>query len=96
MSSPRAGANPSPLSAIRIGIADAHSGIRAGSLSVTADFAVAGRQPGAELADLARQAGDGIYEIPLVPQSLQRATVRVRVSDVQGNVTRVERVFSVP
>ncbi|MBL8142002.1 MAG: hypothetical protein JNM38_12865 [Acidobacteria bacterium] len=96
VSSPRAGVNTSPLSAIRIGVADAHSGIRAGSLSVTADFVVAGRPRGAELADLARQAGDGIYEIPLVPQSLPRATVRVSVSDAQGNVTRVERVFSVP
>lgn len=94
VSVPRAGVNTSPVSEIRIGIADANSGVRPGSLSVTADFAVGGRAPGSELAGLAREVGDGIMEIPLSPQSHSRATISVSVSDRQGNVTRVTRVFS--
>lgn len=94
VSRPRPGVNTATVTEIRIGMADANSGIRTGSLSVTADFVVAGRAPGSELADLARTVGDGIVEVPLVPQSHSRASITVSVSDNQGNVTRVHRTFS--
>jgi hypothetical protein len=93
VSAPRAGANTTPPNAIRIGVTDAYSGIRAGSLSVTADFVVQGLAPGAELASLARPVADGVYEIPIVPSTTLRGTVSVSVSDNQGNVTRVRRSF---
>lgn len=96
MSLPRRGVN-APLSAIRIGVADANSGLQPGSLSVSADFPVAGRAPGQELVDLAVSVGDGIYEIP-VDVSPAPGTVRVvhaEVADQQGNWTRVDRTFQV-
>ncbi len=96
VSLPRPGANPDPVSLIRFGLADNYSGLDLPTLSVTADFAVAGRPPGAELADLALEVSDGVRAITLpepVPE-LPAATVHVEVADVQGNVTRVERLFS--
>ncbi|MBI3843279.1 MAG: hypothetical protein HY292_01445, partial [Planctomycetes bacterium] len=97
MSSPRAGANANPISFIRVGAADADSGIDATSLSVTADFAVGSRAAGAELVSLGHRDGDGIWTIPL-PQPLGpgfSGTVHASVRDVQGNVTRVACRFSV-
>jgi hypothetical protein len=96
VSAPRPGWNPTMLASIRIGVADAHSGIDVSSLSVTADVAIAGRQPGAELADLAQPAGDGIYTISVSPPLANvAATLHVAIADDQGNVTRVTRRFSV-
>lgn len=96
VSSPRAGYNAAPVSVVRVGLADAASGVSLTSLSITADFAVAGRPAGAELADLAVTAGEGIYEIALggALPPLVRRHLRVSVRDLQGNVTRVDRVFS--
>jgi hypothetical protein len=95
VSLPRPGANPGPVTALRFGMADANSGIDATSLSVTADFAVAGRAPGAELADLAADEGDGVWSLALSPPPPAGATSEVQVSvrDRQGNRTRVVRRF---
>ncbi len=97
VSLPRPGPNPGPLAAIRVGVADAHSGVEPGSLSIVADFPVAGRKPGSELADLARQENDGIWTVHLASpiRSLERGSLTVRVSDRQGNVTTVQRTFAV-
>jgi hypothetical protein len=97
VSQPRAGENLAPVSAIVVGAADANSGIAAGSLSVKADFALAGRPAGSELADLAQSAGDGIWRIPITPAFGAGAagTIRAEVRDVQGNVTRVAQRFTV-
>lgn len=95
LSLPRPGGNDAPLDRFRFGLADAYSGIDPASLSVTADFVVAGRPPGAELADLAAPTGDGIWEIGL-PEALEpmfAAHLLVSVRDFQGNVTRVDRRF---
>jgi hypothetical protein len=96
MSQPRPGGNPTPVATIRIGTADAH-GLAAGSLSVSADFPVAGRAPGSELADLATAAGDGIVSIAIDPPLTVEGEQHVyaEVSDLQGNVTRVARRFFV-
>ena len=96
VSSPRPGLTTSPITMLRFGLADANSGIDATSLSVSADFPVAGRPAGAELADLAVEVADGVYEIALgdAVGPFFEAHVRVAVADMQGNITRVERRFA--
>ncbi len=96
VSSPRPGLVEDPVTAIRFGLADANSGIELATLSVTADFPVAGRAPGSELNDLAVAVGDGIYEIGLggALGPLAEAHVRVEVADVQGNITRIDQRFA--
>ena len=97
VSSPRPGANPAPLTTIRLGAADAHSGVDWTTLSITADFAVNGRPAGAQLADLAAPIDDGIYALALSPPvaALADGTLNVAVADRQGNITRVVRYFAV-
>ena len=97
VSLPRPGVNDGPLSAIRFGAADADSGVNWATLSVTADFAVNGRAAGAQLADLAQTSGDGIRTLTLSTPLTSRgtSTLLVSVKDVQGNITRVARRFSV-
>ncbi len=97
VSAPRPGTNTPPVSLVQVGAADANSGIDPASLSVTADFSVAGRGPGAELFDLAQPAGDGIWTIPLSPVLGPgfAGTVSASVRDRQGNVTRVACRFEV-
>ncbi|MFN7963862.1 MAG: hypothetical protein U0002_21540 [Thermoanaerobaculia bacterium] len=96
LSLPRPGFNAGPVTQLRLGVADAASGIDLASLSIRADFAVRGRAAGAELADLATEAGDGIYTLdlggPLPP--LWQKHFRAAVKDHQGNWTRVDRQFS--
>lgn len=97
VSSPRPGRNEPPLERIRIGVADAYSGIAPGSISVASSIALAGRPAGAELADLLQPLGDGRYDLPLSPPLtlIGDATLHVAVRDVQGNITRVAQRFSV-
>ncbi|HET7845276.1 MAG TPA: hypothetical protein VFL14_14060 [Xanthomonadales bacterium] len=97
VSAPRAGTLNQAVTQIRFGFADANSGIDLASLSVTSDQVVNGRLAGTELASLAQPAGDGIWTIALSTPIAQVANAHVRVSirDVQGNVTRVDREFSV-
>ncbi|MGD9763807.1 MAG: dockerin type I domain-containing protein [Candidatus Binatia bacterium] len=97
VSLPRPGGNDGPLALIRFGAADAHTGVDWSTLSVRADFIVNGRAPGAELADVARSAGDGIYEIALSPAlgNLPAGELMVAIEDRQGNVARVARRFAV-
>ncbi|NJL27129.1 MAG: hypothetical protein HC897_04200 [Thermoanaerobaculia bacterium] len=96
VSLPRPGLNSGPVTQLRIGFADATTGIDPASFSVKADFEIAGRPAGTELADLATQTADGVYTIalgaPLPP--LTDRHVRAQVADMQGNVTRVDRKFS--
>ena len=94
VSLPRPHAN-SPLTEIRFGLADANSGIDLSTLHVSADFAVNGRAAGAELSDLAQDAGEDIWTIALSPPLADgfNRHVYVSVEDVQGNVTRVARAF---
>jgi hypothetical protein len=96
VSAPRPGANAGPLGRIRIGMADAGSGIDLETFSVTADIPVGGRTPGEELADLAEEA-DGVHTIRLEEPiaASDRANLFVEVADRQGNITRVQRTFRV-
>jgi hypothetical protein len=97
LSSPRPGVNENEVDVIRIGIADAHTGIDLSTLSVRASFSVAGRPPDTELDDLAGAAGDGIYEIAVDPAVAGSGPhwVRAEIADQQGNITRVDQSFSV-
>jgi hypothetical protein len=97
VSAPRPGLNGLPLTHIRIGLADAYTGIAPGTLSITSTLALAGRAAGAQLADLATPAGDGIYVIalPTPVDNVINARLYAQVADNQGNITRVAQVFSV-
>ncbi|HEY2775055.1 MAG TPA: hypothetical protein VGK20_13490 [Candidatus Binatia bacterium] len=93
VSVPREGRTMTNLSEIVVGIADADSGVAMGSLSIVANFSLAGRSAGSELADLASEVGDGIYRIDLggavtVPDD---GEIKFSVRDNQGNTTWVSR-----
>ncbi len=94
---PRPGWNSGELGSLLIGAADADSGLADGSLSITADVPMAGRAAGVELADLATSVGDGIWSVALSPPvaDVTSAHLHVAIADKQGNVTRVDRRFSV-
>jgi hypothetical protein len=93
VSVPREGRSMDNLTELVIGVADANSGIEPGSLSVVANFALAGRSAGAELADLATPIGDGIYRISLgAPAAVpDDGEIHFEVRDRQGNTTWVTR-----
>ena len=95
LGSPRAGLDISGFTSLQFGMADANAGIDLASLSVSTTFPVSGRPPGSELADLAVEVDDGIYEIPIggSPGTLDEAHVYVEVADHQGNITRIDRKF---
>lgn len=97
VSSPRAGRNEGAVTELRIGLADAYTGIDLTTLSITSTLAINGRSPGAQLAELTQQAGDGIYTIalstPLV--TVTDAHLYVQVADHQGNMMRVDQRFAV-
>ena len=98
VSAPRRDVAPNTVDEIRIGMADANSGIDSASFSVTANVAVAGRTAGSELADLFVDLGDGVFQLSF-QQPLEGAPgskLFVSIADMQGNITRVERTFGVP
>lgn len=96
IASPRPEPTPQTVDAIRIGAADANSGLAPGSLSIRADFELLGRPAGSELVDLARNPGDGRWVIDLpegLPSKLRDAHLYVEVADQQGNISRLSRRF---
>ena len=97
VSSPRGGRSLGIFTEIRLGVADANSGVDPASLSVTASFTVQGRRPGDELADLVETREQGILVIPLGSPitRLEDGLVSVSVADHQGSITRVARSFSI-
>lgn len=97
ISSPRPNHNAEVPSVIRLGATDAYTGIDPASLSIRASFEVQGRPTGAELADLAIETEQDVYEIDLSaspPANLFHAHVWAEVADNQGNVKRVDVRFS--
>src|SRR5262249_20388755 len=93
---PRAG-NNARLSRILVGMHDYYSGLDADSFEVTADFAVDGLEAGQNLAKKFKPATQGVWELKLAQpiERLPRGKLVVAVKDRQGNVTRIEREFSV-
>jgi hypothetical protein len=64
---------------------------------VTADFAIDGVPAGQNLVERFRPTSQGVYELRLEKPvtKLGRGKVTVSIADKQGNVSRVERTFSV-
>jgi hypothetical protein len=93
---PAAGANP-PLYRLLIGMADAYTGLDTKSFHVAASVPVDGTAAGEDLAPRFRPAGQGVWELKLKTPltDLQKAKLIVSIKDRQGNVSRVERTFSV-
>jgi hypothetical protein len=76
---------------------DTGSGLDPNSLSVVADFAIDGVAACEELATKFKKLSDSRWEWQLGQPiaDLQSGTLTVSVRDRQGNVTRIERKFSV-
>ena len=96
LTSPRAGANEE-LTSILVGMHDCDSGLEMGSFRVVADFAVEGTAAGKDLASRFRPRSPGVWDLRLRQpiRKLSRGRLTVSVKDRQGNVSRVERTFSV-
>jgi hypothetical protein len=93
---PQAGSN-SELSRILIGMHDYYTGLDASSFQVVADFEVNGAKPGENLAAKFQPRTTGVWELVLnkAVTVLPKAKLIVSVKDRQGNVTRIERTFSI-
>jgi hypothetical protein len=96
LTEPRAGRNAG-LKRVLVGMHDYDSGLDAKSFKVSADFAVDGVPAGEDLAPRFRARSEGVWELRLARpiERLARGTLVVSVRDREGNVTRVERTFSV-
>jgi hypothetical protein len=94
---PQPGVHVEPLVRILIGIHDYYTGLDLKSLEVTADFEIDGKPPGENLASEFKQTGEGIWELTLdnPVTAIRQGRLAVSVRDRQGNVTRIERSFSV-
>jgi mono/diheme cytochrome c family protein len=94
---PAAGKN-AELSRLLVGMYDYGSGLDMKTFRVTADFAIDGVAAGENLAERFRPKSQGVYELRLDKPvtKLARGRVTVSVADKQGNISRVERTFSVP
>jgi hypothetical protein len=93
---PSAGVN-AELSRILVGMHDCDSGLDLDSFRVTADFDLDGVAAGQDLAKRFRPVTDGVWELKLsrTVTELPQGRLTVAVKDRQGNVSRVERTFSV-
>jgi hypothetical protein len=93
---PRAGRNER-VDRILIGMHDYYTGLDMASFTVTADFSIDGAPEGENLASRFKRVSYGVYEWKLnerMTSDSDRVLV-VSVKDLQGNVTRIERSFSV-
>jgi len=95
VSSPRPNLNTTPLTEIRVGVADAYTGLNGATLSIKADFVLNGSAAGTELAGQGSFILPGIFSIPLqTPISkLSTSYVTAAVADLQGNTNVVQVRF---
>jgi len=93
---PRAGANGS-LKRILVGMHDYGTGLNDPSFRVIADFPLDGVAAGEDLSKRFKAKGDGVLEMVVAkpPEGLARGKLMVSVKDHEGNITRIERTFSV-
>jgi hypothetical protein len=93
---PKAGENTS-LTRLVLGACDYFSGLDEKSLSVTADVEIDGIAAGKELAAHFQRSTDDVWQWklakPLPP--LRKAVLSVSVKDKSGNITLIQRTFSV-
>ena len=96
LSEPKRGENDS-LSQILIGMDDYYSGLDEDSFHVTADFEIDGVAASKDLSPKFKSLSDGVFALPIKQtiKSLSKGTITVSVKDRQGNVTRIERTFSI-
>lgn len=85
-----------PLS-ILVGMYDDGTGLDSTSFEVNADFPAAGAAPGENLATRFAPLSGGVWELKLAEPiaGLEKGKLEVSVRDRQGNVSRIERTFSV-
>ncbi len=94
---PQPGVNE-PLSRLLVGMYDYGSGLDLASFTVTADFKIDGVAAGENLASRFRETTRGVWELTLGEpiRSLESGTLHVSIQDRQGNVTRIDRLISIP
>ncbi|MFO0807787.1 MAG: hypothetical protein U0746_04115 [Gemmataceae bacterium] len=93
---PQPGLNP-PLTRILVGMFDAYTGLEPGSFRVVADCTIDGIPAGTDLANRFKPKSPGVWEYVLAKPvaALPRGRLTVSVKDRQGNISRIERTFSV-
>jgi hypothetical protein len=76
---------------------DYYSGLDMESLSVTANIEIDGVTAGENLASRFKEIGDGVWQWKPArpPATLKQGKLIVSVRDRQGNLSRIERIFSV-
>jgi hypothetical protein len=94
---PRAGVN-APLTRILVGMHDYGTGLDLNSFRVVADFPIDGVAAREDLAKRFKPKSDGVWELRLAApvRDLRKGKLAVSVKDRQGNLSRIERTFSVP
>jgi hypothetical protein len=92
---PQSGENE-PLSRVVIGMADAYTGLDVSSFTVISDVEVDGTAAGDNLAPQFKLITPGVWQWKLSKPmaGLKKSKLIVSVKDRQGNVNRLERVFS--
>ena len=85
-----------PFDRITIGMHDYYTGLDTASFNVTANFEIAGKAAGENLAYFFKLNTQGVWELklprPITP--LANAKLTISVKDKQGNLSRVERTFN--
>jgi hypothetical protein len=96
LTSPRAGNNDA-LTRIIVGMHDYGSGLDMKTFRVTADFDVNGTPAAKDLSGQFRSTSQGVWQLALDRPIAKLAVgnLTVSVSDKKGNVSRIERTFSV-
>ncbi len=97
VTTPQAGENTEPISAILVGMHDYSTGLDRKSFTVTADFPFDGNAAETNLAANFTRASDGVWQWRLKKPITTRPNgkLTVAIKDRQGNITQVERSFSV-
>jgi hypothetical protein len=93
---PQPGVNP-PLTKLVVGMHDYYTGLDIESFTVTADFPVDGAKPGENLAKKFKAKSDAVWELVLSQPvgELPKGKLVVSVKDKEGNITKIERTFSI-
>ena len=97
VTTPTAGANRE-ITRLLVGMHDYGTGLDSNSFEVLADFAVNGVAAGKKLAPQFQSLTQGVWQLKLDQpiKSLTRGKLVFLVKDKQGNITRIERMVSVP
>jgi hypothetical protein len=93
---PRAGANP-PLTRLLVGMHDYHTGLDMDTFRVIADFPVDGIAAGENLVKKFWPKSPGVWELKLSQPlaRLAKGKIDVSIKDRQGNISCIERTFSI-